>query len=106
VALPSGLTNHRRQLEDEGQSTTVNGDGPYTIQQITRRYCVTERCVQIWIASGELSALNVSRYPGSKKPRWRITRQALEAFERLRATTPVPRLRRRQRRAEVMEFIK
>ena len=59
----------------------------FTVQDVQRRYGVTVHTVLGWIRSGELRAVNVGRRLGAKKPRWRITQQALDAFEQLR--TPI-----------------
>jgi excisionase family DNA binding protein len=78
-----------------------------SVRDLCERYGVGEHTVLGWIASGELRALSVGRRPDSKKPRWRITQEALEAFELARtATPPPPRLRRRKRPTDVIEFYK
>jgi excisionase family DNA binding protein len=77
-----------------------------SVRDVAERYGVTIHTCLAWIASGELRAVNVGRKPGAKKPRWRITQAALEAFEVLRTPTPpAPRVRRK-RQAEVIEFYK
>lgn len=79
----------------------------HTVQEIQRRYGVTEHTILGWIRAGELRAINVGRKSGAKKPRWRISEQALAAFEALRTPTPpVPRGRRRKRPDDVIEFYK
>jgi excisionase family DNA binding protein len=91
-----------------GRFTTFwAGSKIYTVQEIHRRYGVTVQTVLGWIHSGELRAVNVGRRPGAKKPRWRITQEALDAFEQARTPTPPPpRGRRRKRPADVVEFYK
>ena len=77
----------------------------FTVQDIQRRYNVTVQTVLGWIHAGELRAVNVGRRPSAKKPRWRITEKALEAFELSRMPTPTPiRTPRRKRPVEVVEF--
>jgi hypothetical protein len=78
----------------------------YTVNQIMQRYNVTQHTVLGWIARGELKAINVGTEAGKKKPRWRITQEALDAFEALRSTTPPPQpaTRRRKRQSQVVEF--
>jgi excisionase family DNA binding protein len=77
----------------------------YTVEELTHRFGVTEHTVLIWIRAGELKAVNVGRTPDGRKPRWRITEQALAEFEVLRTPTPpVPRTRRRKRLGDVIEF--
>jgi excisionase family DNA binding protein len=79
-----------------------------TVRDVCERYGVTEHTVLGWIRSGELRAVNVGRRLGAKKPRWRVTAEALSAFEALRTPTPPPPLGRRKKRAEagVIEFYK
>jgi excisionase family DNA binding protein len=70
-----------------------------TVARVAERYGVTEGTVLAWISSGELKALNVGRKPGAKKPRWRVSETALEAFEAARsAAAPAPPKARRPRR--------
>ena len=77
----------------------------YTVRDLCERYAVSEATVLAWIASGQLRALNVGRSPNSKKPRWRITQAALDAFEAARSVAPpAPRARRRKRNEDVIEF--
>jgi transposase len=74
------------------------------IKDLCRRFAVGEHTVLAWIRRGELKAINVSSKPIGR-PKWRVTQQALEAFERLRTPTPPqPRTRSRKRPAGVVEF--
>jgi excisionase family DNA binding protein len=76
-----------------------------SVKDLTQRYGVSEHTVLGWIGSGELRAVNVGRRPGAKKPRWRVTQEALEAFEQLRTPTPpLPRVRRRKQPEHVIAF--
>lgn len=78
-----------------------------SVHDLTERYGVGEHTVLGWIASGELKAVNVGRRLGAKKPRWRITQEALEAFEALRTPgPPAPQMKRRKRPTDVIEFYK
>jgi excisionase family DNA binding protein len=78
-----------------------------SVRDVCERYGVGEHTVLGWIRSGELRAVNVGRSLGAKKPRWRITQEALEAFEAARSAGPLqPRSRRRKRPADVIEFYK
>jgi excisionase family DNA binding protein len=76
----------------------------FTVNAVAERYAVTEHTVLAWIGRGELRAVNVGRRPGGKRPRWRVTPEALAAFEAAR--TPAPALPRPRRRkpADVIEF--
>ena len=81
----------------------------FTIRDLCNRYSVHENTVLQWVHSGELKALNVGKAPGKLKPRWRITEEALAAFELLRTPAqPAPRTSRRRRRprSPVANFIK
>ena len=76
-----------------------------SVKDLCERYGVTEHTVLGWIRDGELRAINVGRKVGSKKPRWRITAEALEAFELRRTVSPPPpRARRRKPQGQVIEF--
>ena len=76
-----------------------------TVADLSERYGVGEHTVLSWIRSGELRAINCGRRAGSKKPRWRITAEALAAFELLRTPSPPPpRTRRRKQSADVIAF--
>jgi excisionase family DNA binding protein len=86
-------------------NTTISSRATFTIPDICDRFDVSEGTVLAWIHAGELRAINVGRTPGARKPRWRITRQALEDFEAARTATPAaPRPRRRRQREDVIEF--
>jgi hypothetical protein len=57
------------------------------------------------IRAGELDATNWAR-PGSRRPRWRISPQALQQFEQRRAAkAPPPRQRRQRKPQNVISFV-
>ena len=82
----------------------------YSVKDICNHYSVNEHTVLTWIRNGELKAINVGVTPAKKKPRWRITEEALKAFELLRSSAPPspppPRARRRQLPTDIIELIK
>jgi hypothetical protein len=79
----------------------------FTVKQLCDRYCVGEATVLGWIRTGQLAALNVGRAPGKKKPRFRVTPEALAEFELARTVSPPPAgVRRRKSAAPLIEFIK
>lgn len=80
----------------------------FTIRDLCNRFLVHEQTILAWIHSGELKAINVGRAIDKKKPRWRITEEALAAFELLRTPTqPAPRTRRRRKKSsDTRQFIK
>lgn len=76
----------------------------HSVKDIAERYDVTQHTVIAWIQSGDLKAVDVSRRRGGK-PHWRISTEALEAFEFSRMPIPpAPKSRRRKRDADVIEF--
>jgi transposase len=77
-----------------------------SVRDLCERYGVGEHTVLCWVRRGYLKAIDVSRKQGGR-PTWRITAEALQAFELLRAHSPTPpRTPRRRRQAEVIEFYK
>jgi hypothetical protein len=77
----------------------------FTIGYVMKRHSVGRGTVKAWIAAKELAAINVSRSPGSRRPRWRISAEALAAFEATRtAGVPAPRAKRRKSAGDVVEF--
>lgn len=78
----------------------------YTVADVAGRLGVTAATVLAWIAAGELQAFNVGRKPRAKKPRWRVSAEALAAFESARSATPTapPARRRRRRPDDVVPF--
>jgi helix-turn-helix protein len=79
----------------------------FSVEDVAQRYDVAIPTVLAWIHAGELRAFSVSRRAGSKKPRWRITLAALEAFEQTRTLTPAPQpSRRRRQNSDVILFYK
>jgi hypothetical protein len=70
-----------------------------TTADVAERLAVDVECVLALIAAGTLTAIDVRR-PGSKRPRWRITAEALADFETARTNRPTPPPARRQRRPQ------
>jgi excisionase family DNA binding protein len=77
-----------------------------SVRDVCERYGVSEHTVLNWLNSGELRGFSVGRRPGAKKPRWRVTEEALAAFELLRTPTSPPRRTPRKRPTDVIEFYK
>lgn len=75
-----------------------------TVADIARRYRVSPDRVRAWIRRGELAAVN-TRDVRCGRPRFVVTQEALDRFERGRAavTTPKPQ-RRRRRQTEEEDF--
>jgi len=52
----------------------------YGVKNLCDRFAVGEHTVLGWIRCGELQAVNVARKP-TGRPKWRVTAEALAAFE-------------------------
>jgi transposase len=78
----------------------------YTVHDIQKRYGVRVHTVLQWIRAGELRAVNVARKVGARRPRWRVSQEAVEAFEQLRSSTPPPPRARRRKEgpADIIKF--
>jgi hypothetical protein len=79
----------------------------FTVAEIASRYAVDTHSVLAWIRGGELKAINVGRSISKRRPTWRVTAAALEAFESCRQSSGVqtaPHGRRRKRSSEVLQF--
>ena len=75
----------------------------YTTAEIARRYRVGEDKVRAWIKAGELEAINTSAVICGK-PRYVVTPEALERFERGRAATPTQKAQRRKRGGAIKDY--
>ena len=91
----------------------MSADAPNTggrslpVAEVAERFGVSAETVTGWIRAGELRAVNVSRSRTSKKPRWRVSALAIEAFEASRTATPeptAPKTRRKKPTDGVIEF--
>jgi excisionase family DNA binding protein len=76
----------------------------FSVQQVAEQLGVSPSTVGTWIRNGELKAFSVSRSPMSKKPRLRITSEALAEFQRRRDAGPTPQEPRRRRAEDVIQF--
>ena len=62
-----------------------------TVEQVALRFGVKRHVVLGFIRSGELRAIDLrAKLVSSKKPRWKILIDDLEAFEHRRASKPEP----------------
>lgn len=69
----------------------------WTPPKLAKRYGISVDKVIRWILAGELSAMNLATTT-SGRPRYKITQEAVEAFEARRAIlTPPPRIHRKKR---------
>ena len=65
-------------------------DAMFSIPEVAERYSVTRNTVLGWIAAGLLAAIDVAPV-GSKRKYYRVTPEALLAFEAKRTTQPAQR---------------
>jgi excisionase family DNA binding protein len=76
----------------------------YSVKDLCERFGIGEHTILAWIRCGELRAVNVGRSLRAKKPRWRITAEALAAFEQQRTPAPpLPRTRRKRQPADIIQ---
>jgi hypothetical protein len=68
----------------------------WTPPELARRYGVNPDKVVSWIDAGELAAMNLATTTGGR-PRYKITDEAVQAFEARRAVVPAAPVRRRKR---------
>lgn len=74
-----------------------------TPPQIAARYGIKPEKVLRWIANGELVAVNIAER-STGRPRWRVSEEALQAFERRRSSRPEPKPTRKSR-LEVPRYV-
>ncbi len=80
------------------QSSAESRARHYTVADLCAEFGTSKVRVLAWIAAGELAAINIGS-PGCKRPTWRITQDALDAFIAARSTQPpAPKPARRQRK--------
>ncbi len=77
----------------------------YGVKGIMDRFAVGEHTVGEWIRRGDLVAINVAKRPGTR-PKWRITEEALAAFELSRQAAPPRERAKRRIQSKVHQFIK
>jgi hypothetical protein len=69
----------------------------YNPPQLAKRYGVAVEKIIRWILAGELAAMNLATKVGGR-PRYKVTAEAVEAFEQRRAVlSPAPRTPRRKK---------
>ncbi len=73
-----------------------------TVNEIAAQRGVKDSTVRAWITSGDLKAVNCSPKRDSQKPRYKISPEALAAFDRLRAAVPEPEPTRQRPRRRVL----
>jgi hypothetical protein len=60
----------------------------HPVSAVAERYDVDDQTVRDWINAGDLAAVNVAR-AGARRKTWRVTDEAMAAFERSRRAVPV-----------------
>jgi len=74
-----------------------------TVREVARRYRVGEDKVRGWIHRGELPAINTADHRCGK-PRYVITPEALERFERSRTVTTPPKVARHRKQTGLVDY--
>jgi hypothetical protein len=72
----------------------------FTPPQVAARWKCKPESVRLLIETGRLCGFTISP-PGTKRPHWRITLDAVLAYESGAATTPPPNSKRRRQRTAV-----
>jgi len=70
-----------------------------SVSDVAAHFGVDPAKVRVWIARGELRAINVATITGGRT-RLRILQADLLAFEAARAAVPLPRIRTRRRKTD------
>lgn len=70
---------------------------------VARLFAVDPATVRAWLQSGELRGINVASR-SCRRPRWRISPEALAEFERLRAAVPKIEAKRKQKKQTGKEW--
>jgi hypothetical protein len=87
---------------------TVEQRTRITAAELAREWGISINKVRHWIATQQLRAQNLAKDPGGR-PRYSISRAAIEEFERNRETTPIQKpmrsTPRRQRTMRIESFI-
>jgi len=76
----------------------------YTPPQIAKQLHVNTDKVYTWIRSGELVAFNVATRPDSRRARYRVSEESLQAFLRARTPNRLRVVRRRPRSLSLDEL--
>ena len=77
----------------------------YSTKQVAAYLGISRETVAALIRSGQLAAINVSLSPSSRRPRYRVTEQALEDFEAKRSVERSATQRRSQRTTSYTRFV-
>jgi hypothetical protein len=75
----------------------------FTVADLARRWRCSPDKIHGFLRRGELVGVNLAANT-SARPQWRITPEAVEAFERRRTSAPPPKQARRPRRASQVDY--
>jgi hypothetical protein len=82
---------------------TVSIEAGFTVADLCRRWRVGPDKIHGFLRRGELVGVNLATSL-SAKPQWRITREAVEEFEKRRSSQPLPKPQRRRRQKPGIDF--
>jgi transposase len=86
-------------------TSAIADEEPLTVAQVARRRKVSPATVRAWIDRGELEATVESRAPDSKRPRHRVSEEALAAFLERRRVVKAVGVGRRRKLPPVPEYV-
>jgi hypothetical protein len=84
----------------------VTADTPlqgYSVADLCRRWKIGADKIRGFLRRGELVGINVAANL-SARPQWRVTTESVERFEKRRSSAPTPRVQRRKRLPELIDF--
>jgi len=89
-----------KPTHSQNGDTALHG---YTVADLCQRWRVGPDKIHGFLRRGELVGVNVATHL-SARPQWRVSREAVEAFERRRSSAPPPKPPRRRRMQMVDYF--
>jgi hypothetical protein len=75
----------------------------YSVADLCRRWRVSPDKIRAFLRKGELVAVNLASNLAGR-PQWRITHESVERFELRRSSAPPPKVPRRRRRPELVDY--
>jgi hypothetical protein len=97
---PSGLIESTVEVLRDRPEAGLRG---YSVADLCQRWKVGSDKIHGFISRGELAAVNVATNLAGR-PQWRITPEAVAAFERRRTSAPSPKPQRRRRRQDLVDY--
>lgn len=86
-----------------GRDRVNDSPNGFSVADLCRRWKVGADKVHAFLRSGELTAINLATNL-SGRPLYRVSPEAVEAFERRRSSAPTPKPKRRRRQPELVDY--